>query len=152
MRRLMEKENKKIRDDYKKEYNATVRVSSGTIRADHQQLVSFVQHRDPRYKAHQARLARQENTSGASTPQHRDKGRKREEERMKAAAEYQEQAWQVVQDSSEESQAESEAGEALECVACNKTFQSEASWNNHERSKKHKQAMYRYVPQRNRHS
>lgn len=28
MRRLMEKENKKIRDDYKKEYNATVRVST----------------------------------------------------------------------------------------------------------------------------
>lgn len=64
---------------------------------------------------------------------------------MRAAAEYQEQDWQVVQDSSDESQPEPEAGEAFECVACNKTFQSEASWNNHERSKKHKQAVYRYV-------
>jgi DnaJ family protein A protein 5 len=28
-------------------------------------------------------------------------------------------------------------------VACNKVFQSEPSWTNHERSKKHKQAVYR---------
>lgn len=34
-------------------------------------------------------------------------------------------------------------GEIFECVACNKTFQSEASWGNHERSKKHKQAVFR---------
>jgi DnaJ family protein A protein 5 len=30
MRRLMEKENKKIRDEYRKEYTSTVRVSSTT--------------------------------------------------------------------------------------------------------------------------
>lgn len=36
-----------------------------------------------------------------------------------------------------------QGGEIFECVACGKTFASEASWINHERSKKHKQAVWR---------
>jgi hypothetical protein len=35
--------------------------------------------------------------------------------------------------------------EVFECVACSKTFMSEASWENHERSKKHRQAVWRCV-------
>ncbi|KAK8861287.1 hypothetical protein IAR55_002106 [Kwoniella newhampshirensis] len=166
VRRLMEKENKKIRDDYRKEYMDTVR-----------QLVSFIQHRDPRYKAHQAKVAQEraaakltKGVSGTSTPGPQaatgidsEAARLRHEERLRAAAEYEEQSWQKLggrlSDEDEDEDAEQEeddqgdgtgvrlddgqGGEIFECVACGKTFASEASWTNHERSKKHKQAVYR---------
>lgn len=84
----------------------------------------------------------------------------KEDARLRAAAEYEEQEWQRLhlQDSSDESDAEDEqdqgdgtavrtetdqGAEIFECVACYKTFMSEASWDNHERSKKHKQAVWR---------
>nr|XP_019049923.1 hypothetical protein I302_00343 [Kwoniella bestiolae CBS 10118]OCF28853.1 hypothetical protein I302_00343 [Kwoniella bestiolae CBS 10118] len=166
IRRLMEKENKKVRDDYRKEYNDTVR-----------QLVLFIQHRDPRYKAHQAKLAKEKAlakaskvNSGTSTPSgpasgiDADAARKRHEDRMRSAAEFEEQSWQKLdgRHSDEEELEEEEnteeqetgdgtgirlddgmGGEFFECVACSKTFASEASWANHERSKKHKQAVWR---------
>lgn len=37
---------------------------------------------------------------------------------------------------------EEEEGQ-YECFACNKVFASEKTWENHERSKKHKQAVWR---------
>ncbi|OCF34510.1 hypothetical protein I316_03551 [Kwoniella heveanensis BCC8398] len=165
IRRLMEKENKKVREDYRKEYNDTVR-----------QLVLFVQHRDPRYKAHQAKVAKEKAAakaskaaSGSSTPNAIPSGidpeaaRLRHEERLRSAAEFEEQSWQKLganhsdeEEEEEENAAEQEAGdgtgvrlddgnggELFECVACGKTFASEASWGNHERSKKHKQAVWR---------
>lgn len=81
---------------------------------------------------------------------------------MKAAAEFEEQHWQRIHENeSEDEELEEDVGngsaqrvgdgaggEALECVACGKTFQSEASWANHERSKKHRQAVWRYVLRR----
>lgn len=78
---------------------------------------------------------------------------------MRQAAQFEEQDWQKIREeplSEEEVDEYAEegdgtglrmddgaGGEIFECVACNKTFQSEASWNNHERSKKHKQAVYK---------
>ncbi|WVF66725.1 hypothetical protein IAT40_001467 [Kwoniella sp. CBS 6097] len=165
IRRLMEKENKKVREDYRKEYNDTVR-----------QLVLFVQHRDPRYKAHQAKISKEKaaakalkRASGTSTPNIFPSGidpeatRQRHEERLRSAAEFEEQSWQKLgakysdeEEEEEENAAEQEAGDGtgvrlddgnggdfFECVACGKTFASEASWGNHERSKKHKQAVWR---------
>lgn len=152
IRRLMEKGNKKVRDEYRKEYNDTVR-----------QLALFVQHRDPRFKLFQnhAQRKRAETSQGrpgqsdvrsAASQAQRTADRKREQARLQAAADYVEQDWQKVEasDSSEEEQEEPaqdgtalRAGEFLECVACAKTFQSEASWQNHERSKKHKQSVWR---------
>ncbi|WVR04088.1 hypothetical protein IAU60_001087 [Kwoniella sp. DSM 27419] len=168
IRRLMEKENKKVREDYRKEYNDTVR-----------QLVTFIQHRDPRYKAHQSRVAKERalakankgaSSNGTSTPSTLPTGldpeaaRLRHEERLRSAAEYEEQSWQKLggQHSDEEDEEEEEdtteqqtgdgtgvrlddgmGGEFFECVACGKTFASEASWANHERSKNHKQAVWR---------
>lgn len=83
----------------------------------------------------------------------------KERARERAAAEYEEQAWQRLhlEDSSAESSSEEEemgdgtavrteteeGNEIFECVACSKTFMSEASWDNHERSKKHRQAVWR---------
>lgn len=85
--------------------------------------------------------------------------KQKEEARLQAAADYEEQAWQrlhldPLSDESEEEEEEDgdgtgvrvgdgQGGEVFECVACNKTFSSEASWGNHERSKKHKQAVWR---------
>ncbi|WWC87561.1 uncharacterized protein L201_002451 [Kwoniella dendrophila CBS 6074] len=168
IRRLMEKENKKVRDDYRKEYNDTVR-----------QLVLFIQHRDPRYKAHQAKLAKEKISarsnkinSGTATPTtgglsavDAEAAKKAHEERMKLASEYEEQSWQKLDgrrsddedaEEEEDNMADQETGdgtgvrlddgmggEFFECVACSKTFASEASWSNHERSKKHKQSVWK---------
>lgn len=45
-------------------------------------------------------------------------------------------------DEDDDEAGEDEEGEALfDCVACDKIFQSAAAWDNHERSKKHKQAV-----------
>lgn len=80
--------------------------------------------------------------------------------RERAATEYEEQEWQRLHldplsddtDTEEDEEfgdgtaarRETDDGhEIYECVACNKTFLSEASWDNHERSKKHKQAVWR---------
>ncbi|BEI95756.1 hypothetical protein CcaverHIS631_0107050 [Cutaneotrichosporon cavernicola] len=154
IRRLMEKENKKVREDHRKEYIDTVRT-----------LVSFIQHRDPRYKAYQAEVKKKKPVgSGTSTPRRAPRvdaeaAKRREEERMRAAEAFQEQEWQKVNVASDEEDEideyaqegdgtgirmdDGEGGEIFECVACNKTFQSEASWSNHERSKKHKQSVWR---------
>ncbi|CAK9786692.1 hypothetical protein CC85DRAFT_129532 [Cutaneotrichosporon oleaginosum] len=154
IRRLMEKENKKAREDHRKEYIDTVRT-----------LVSFIQHRDPRFKAYQAEAKKKKPAgSGASTPRRAPRvdaeaAKRREEERMRAAEAFQEQEWQKVKVASDEEDEADEyaeegdgtgirmddgaGGEVFECVACNKTFQSEASWSNHERSKKHKQSVWR---------
>ena len=35
-------------------------------------------------------------------------------------------------------------GEEWECIACNKTFRSEAAWNSHERSRKHLKEVERF--------
>jgi DnaJ family protein A protein 5 len=117
-------------------------------------LVLFIQHRDPRYKAYQAEakikakadraLERDRQTSKLAA---KELAERQAREHAMAASKYNEQDWQRfgVEDS-DESGDEShipQDGEAFECVACSKTFLSEASWANHERSKKHKQATWR---------
>jgi DnaJ family protein A protein 5 len=132
--------------------------------------VLFVQHRDPRYKAHQARVAQKRAAASgakrtapassktslpATVPSDR-----RQPTDQDTAVSYEEQDWQKLQDlsDSEDEVTEMDAGggtairledgsgnEVFECVACSKTFMSEASWENHERSKKHRQAVWRCV-------
>jgi DnaJ family protein A protein 5 len=57
------------------------------------------------------------------------------------------QDWQQVAEPSdavtdlEWARAEGAEDEEWECIACNKTFRSEAAWNSHERSKKHLRAV-----------
>ncbi|KAG2118552.1 DnaJ-domain-containing protein [Suillus cothurnatus] len=128
VRRLMERDNKKARDDARKDYNETIR-----------QLATFIRKRDPRYKAHLAAQSQSNKvlsqakapTSGSSTP------------RPQPAKPYVEQAWQRASSMDYDADADLEwaAGEGnaeeWECVACGKTFRSEAAWDSHERSKKH---------------
>ncbi|KAG9315098.1 DnaJ-domain-containing protein [Chiua virens] len=130
IRRIMEKENKKARDDARKEYNETVRS-----------LAMFVRKRDPRYKNHLAHQARANQTiSNNSSAQSRSKPVPRKTQNNNIT--YVEQAWQKVtedrqHDDLEWAAAEGEDPEEWECVACGKSFKSEAAWDSHERSKKH---------------
>ncbi|KAI9462149.1 hypothetical protein F5148DRAFT_982880 [Russula earlei] len=131
VRRLMEKDNKKARDTARKEYNETVRT-----------LVMFVRKRDQRYKAYLAQQALSHGkaspspASGTATPR-----------KTTLTSTFVAQDWQNVTEPSdaaadlEWARAEGAGDEEWECVACNKTFRSEAAWNSHERSKKHLRAV-----------
>ncbi|KAI0346304.1 DnaJ-domain-containing protein [Trametopsis cervina] len=130
VRRMMERENKKARDDARREYNETVRA-----------LALFIRKRDPRYKSH---LANQTTAGRSEIPR-----KVRVSERDATAGNtYIEQEWQKaphsVHDYADLEWAVAENAddaEQWECVACGKTFRSEAAWDSHERSKKHLQAV-----------
>ncbi|KAH7912019.1 DnaJ-domain-containing protein [Hygrophoropsis aurantiaca] len=121
-----QKDNKKARDDARKDYNDTIRS-----------LALFIRKRDPRYKTYLTQQA-QINTnkaSGSNTPS-------ASRPRPNLADAYVEQEWQKTSgrsgdDDLEWAAAEGEDPEEWECVACGKTFRSEAAWDSHERSKKH---------------
>ncbi|KAJ7573863.1 DnaJ domain-containing protein [Mycena floridula] len=123
VRRLMEKDNRKARDDARREYNDTIRT-----------LTKFIRKRDPRYKAHLARQAASVPGTGTSTP--------KKAPAVKTTDIYVEQDWQRLDtrdthDDLDWAAAEGEDPEEWECVACGKSFRSEAAWDSHERSKKH---------------
>lgn len=126
VRRLMEKDNKKARDDARKEYNDTIRS-----------LAKFIRKRDPRYKAflaQQATAAANRTASGTPTGTSTPK--------KPPSGVYVEQEWQKLDIRGldvdlEWAAAEGDDPEEWECVACGKTFRSEAAWDSHERSKKH---------------
>ncbi|KAF8349008.1 hypothetical protein F5887DRAFT_948736 [Amanita rubescens] len=127
VRRLMEKENKKVRDDTRREYNDTIRS-----------LTRFLRKRDPRYKTYVDQQAKQSQTtqkSAAPLPA-----------RTRPTEEYIEQEWQkidgrVLDEELDWSAMQGENPEEWECVACDKVFRSEAAWTNHERSRKHVKAV-----------
>lgn len=131
VRRMMEKENRRFRDEGIRAFNDAVRS-----------LVAFVKKRDPRVKtsiqseaerqkllrdtavaqavrsraANQARQAQQESTPGWMRP-----GEEQEPE---------------ISDESEEA-----AQEHIECVVCKKSFKSEKQYDAHEKSRKHVRAV-----------
>ena len=144
VQRLMEKDNKKVRDAAKKERNEEVRA-----------LVKFVRKRDKRVKAYMEVL------------KERDEERKRltEEKRLEALRarekmfdEYKEESWATLSGLEEDlvhmnmhldsefgrdndvthSQSDDEEVEQYYCVACDKAFKTEKALVNHEKSKKHK--------------
>jgi DnaJ homolog subfamily A member 5 len=98
----------------------------------------FVRKRDPRYKAYIARQAQPPGqashtpASGSQTPR-----------KTAPKSTFVEQDWQKVAETSDSAadlewaRAEGAEDEEWECIACNKTFRSEAAWSSHERSKKH---------------
>ncbi|KAF7424333.1 hypothetical protein PC9H_009640 [Pleurotus ostreatus] len=124
IRRAMEKDNKKARDNARREYNDTIRS-----------LTKFLRKRDPRYKVHLAtksQASTQPAASGTSTPK----------KQATSWADYVEQDWQKINRERHDADldwaaAETEDPEEWECVACRKLFRSEAAWSSHERSKKH---------------
>ncbi|EUC35277.1 hypothetical protein COCCADRAFT_91289 [Bipolaris zeicola 26-R-13] len=130
-RRLMEKENQKLRDDGRREFNDAVRT-----------LVAFVRKRDPRY------------TPNSQTDEDKAKAqrdaRKAQAARARAAqiAKMEEEAqavpdWATARpdDELDEESEEEIQEEHYECVACNKTFKSERQYDAHEKSKKHQKSI-----------
>jgi DnaJ family protein A protein 5 len=136
----MEKENKKAREDARREYNDTVRVGrslgNGIVTLTFEQsLVLFVRKRDPRYRAHLKAQSQPLAPSPGANP-------RAPQTKTGPAAVYIEQEWQRTSISGTEdlqwALAEgNDNPEVFECVACGKSFKSEAAWNSHERSKKH---------------
>lgn len=132
VRRLMEKENKKNRDDAIREFNDAVRF-----------LVTFVRKRDPRYIPNtQSEADRQQSLRDAAAKQ-AARSRAANQERL---ATFQAPEWVGQTDATEGdfSDVSDELGdevEILECVVCNKTFKSDKQLQAHERSKKHLKAV-----------
>ena len=134
-RRLMDKENKRYRDESIREFNDAVRM-----------LVAFVKKRDPRYtpsyqtdadrhksmrekaaaQAAQARAANQAKLAGgAATPR-----------------------WAKADDTGDpefKETSEDESEEHFECIVCKKTFKSENQFEAHEKSKKHSKAVRKFT-------
>lgn len=144
VQRLMEKDNKKIRDAAKKERNEEVRA-----------LVKFVRKRDKRVRAYLELLKEKDEERKRLTEQKRLEAlRKRE----KMFEEYKEESWATLSGLEEdlaqmnthldsefgkdndvtESQSDDEEVEQFYCVACDKAFKTEKALVNHEKSRKHK--------------
>ncbi len=127
-RRLMEKENKRLRDEGIREFNDAVRS-----------LVAFVRRRDPRYvPSTQTEAERQMALRDAAAAQ-AARSRAANEARLKGHV----PEWTKSKDSEDLSESEeSEIEEQLyECVACQKIFKSENQYEVHEKSKKHLKAV-----------
>lgn len=144
VQRLMEKDNKKIRDAAKKERNEEVRA-----------LVKFVRKRDKRVKAYLELLKEIDEERKRLTKQKRLEALR---EREKMFEEYKEESWATLSGLEEdlaqmnthldsefgkdndvnESQSDNGEVEQFYCVACDKAFKTEKALVNHEKSRKHK--------------
>lgn len=139
--KLMEKENKKIRDKAKKKRNDEI-----------QALLEFVRKRDKRVKAYTETLKLK---SAENTKRMEEARQKRIKEKQKEMANYKESDWskfsnveaelKVIEDSliaeygsSAEFDSDDDTENCLYCVACNKVFKTDKAFQNHEKSKKHK--------------
>ena len=131
VRRMMEKENKRFREEGIREFNDAVRS-----------LVAFVKKRDHRYKANVKNEAeRQKTLRDAAIGQ---AARQRAANQAKQAQTETIPEWmkssEVEDDTSPDDVADA-VKEHFECIVCNKIFKSENQYEAHERSKKHIRAI-----------
>ncbi|KAL9091444.1 MAG: hypothetical protein Q9165_004830 [Trypethelium subeluteriae] len=129
VRRLMEKENKRLREDGIREFNDAVRS-----------LVMFVRKRDPRYVPNTQTEAERQKALRDATAAQAARARAANEAKMHQSI----PEWAITRDPEdldEESEEEEQDVEHFECVACRKTFKSEKQWDAHEKSKKHQKAV-----------
>ena len=128
VRRMMEKENKRCREEGIREFNEAVRS-----------LVAFIKKRDPRYvPTSQSEADRQKVLRHAAATQ---AARSRAANQAKLDVQTQPE-WtkvepavgNVFEESSDDDR------EEFECVVCSKLFKSEQQWQAHEKSKKHLKA------------
>lgn len=133
IRRLMEKENKKMREDGIREYNDAVRS-----------LVAFVKKRDPRYKMNVQSEAERQRMLRESAAAQAARSRAANQAKMQdhVIPEWAQQTSEDADDLEGQffSSSESEV-EHFECVVCNKIFKSQKQFEAHERSKKHVKAV-----------
>jgi DnaJ family protein A protein 5 len=129
IRRLMEKENKRLRDEGVREFNDAVRS-----------LVAFVRKRDPRCKANaQSEAERQKLLRDIAATQ-AARSRAANEAKLQPHTVPEWARAEAHEELSSQSEAESEKIH-FECVVCRKIFKSEKQFEAHERSKKHLKAV-----------
>lgn len=132
IRRLMEKENKKLRDEAIQEYNDAVRS-----------LIAFVRKRDPRVANNQKSEAeRQKILRDAAAAQAARSKAQRDAQLRNALSDFTAVPdWAQSREKDEHEggfSSESDIEEhEYECVVCDKIFKSEAQFKAHEKSKKH---------------
>ena len=128
-RRMMEKENKRFRDDGIREFNDAVKS-----------LVAFVKRRDPRYIPNtQSEEDRQRMLREAAKSQ---AARSRAANKAKMDGQTVPQWAQIDKvDGINAFEETEDAQEHYECIVCKKTFKSEKQYEAHERSKKHMKAV-----------
>lgn len=130
IRRLMEKENKRLREEAIREYNDAVRS-----------LVVFVKKRDPRYQSYSQNEAERQHMLREIAA--RQAARSRAANQAKALGHVTPE-WARAEQPEEQYYNSSESDtdiEHFECVVCNKMFKSEKQFEAHERSKKHVKAV-----------
>ena len=131
VRRMMEKENKRFRDEGVAKFNNAVRC-----------LVAFAKKRDPRFKPTvQTEAERQKVLRDAAVAQ---AARSRAANQAKYTEPGAVPDWMRSTGSEEEDGfegAEEEIQEQFECIVCRKNFKSERQYDAHERSKKHVKAV-----------
>ena len=131
VRRMMEKENKRFREEGIREFNDAVRS-----------LVAFVKKRDHRYKANvKSEAERQKTLRDAAIGQ---AARQRAANQAKQAQTETLPEWMrssEVEDDESSDDVTNSVQEHFECIICNKIFKSENQYEAHERSKKHNRAI-----------
>ncbi|KAG6357911.1 hypothetical protein INS49_013794 [Diaporthe citri] len=133
VRRLMEKENKKIRDDAIRDFNDAVRS-----------LVAFVKKRDPRYVPNTQSEAERQKVLRDSAIAQAERARAANQQKLSEAyvADWAQSRGDNDEYNDEFATSEEESEvEHFECVVCNKTFKSEKQYEAHEKSKKHVKAV-----------
>ena len=140
VRRIMEKENKKAREQGIREFNDAVRS-----------LVAFVRKRDPRYipnmqsEAERQQVLRDSANAQAQRQRAANQERRRQQQEQAGYVEPGHRAGENVEDVSssgeEEEEQMGEVVEEIECVVCDKTFKSEKQFEAHEKSRKHVKAV-----------
>ena len=133
VRRTMEKENKRFRDEAIREFNHAVRS-----------LVAFVKKRDPRFRTNtQTENERQQILRDAAAAQ---AARSRAANRAKCDQPEPLPKW-TNSDEIDECVSSDDVGETIqelvECVVCNKSFKTENQYETHAKSKKHLKATQR---------
>ncbi|OTA98580.1 hypothetical protein M426DRAFT_28330 [Hypoxylon sp. CI-4A] len=132
VRRLMEKDNKKFREDAIRDFNDAVRS-----------LVAFVRKRDPRYISNTQSEAERQKFLRESAAAQAARSRAANQQKANDSFAIPEWAQSRGDDTNQGSFSESEESEVehIECVVCNKTFKSEKQYEAHEKSKKHVKAV-----------
>ncbi|KAL9615512.1 MAG: hypothetical protein Q9167_000025 [Letrouitia subvulpina] len=130
VRRMMEKENKRFREEGVREFNDAVRS-----------LVAFVKKRDPRFKSKtQNESDRQKALRDAASAQ---AARSRAANKARTTLDDERPEWartSQIEDIENFSDDEEQLKDQFECVVCRKTFKSEKQYEAHEKSKKHLKA------------
>lgn len=130
IRRLMEKENKKLREEGMQGYNDAVRS-----------LIAFVRKRDPRFQENQRSEAERQKMLRDATAAKAAKARAARQAMLDAMKTEAVPDWaksRTVDEHEGGFSSESEEEEhEYDCVVCDKTFKSEAQFHAHEKSKKH---------------